>query len=120
MRSLRYGCVLGAVLAGCAGRPASHAHADHALGMVDFPVSCSAGARAEFNRGVALLHHMTYPQAREQFQRVAAIDPGCAMAPWGIAMTLFQPLWPTRPGPEELRRGWQAVQKAKALGPPTE
>ena len=63
---------------------------------------------------------MTYPQAREAFQQVAAIDPRCAMAHWGIAMTLFQPLWPTRPGPEALQRGWDAVQKAKALQPPTE
>ena len=42
------------------------------------------------------------------------------MAHWGIAMTLFQPLWPTRPRPEELQQGWQAVQKAKVLQPPTE
>jgi hypothetical protein len=35
-------------------------------------------------------------------------------------MTLFQPLWPTRPGPEALQRGWDAVQKAKALQPSTE
>jgi tetratricopeptide (TPR) repeat protein len=63
---------------------------------------------------------MTYPQAREAFERVATTDPQCAMAHWGIAMTLFQPLWPTRPGPEALRRGWEAVQKAKALQPPTE
>ena len=42
------------------------------------------------------------------------------MAHWGIAMTLFQPLWPTRPRPEALQRGWEEVQKAKALQPPTE
>jgi tetratricopeptide (TPR) repeat protein len=42
------------------------------------------------------------------------------MAHWGIAMTLFQPLWPTRPRPEALKRGWEAVQKARALEPPTE
>jgi tetratricopeptide (TPR) repeat protein len=41
------------------------------------------------------------------------------MAHWGIAMTLFQPLWPTRPGPEALKRGWEAVQEAKALRPAT-
>jgi tetratricopeptide (TPR) repeat protein len=63
---------------------------------------------------------MTYPQAREAFERVAAADPRCAMAHWGIAMTLFQPLWPTRPGPAELQRGWEAVQRAAALEPPTE
>jgi len=74
----------------------------------------------EFNRAVALLHHMTYPQAREAFQRIATTDPHCAMAHWGIAMTLFQPLWPTRPRPQELQRGWVAVQTANALRPRTE
>jgi hypothetical protein len=59
-------------------------HADDALGKVDFPVSCSAPAQAEFNRAVALLHHMTYPQAREAFEHVARIDPRCAMAQWAL------------------------------------
>jgi tetratricopeptide (TPR) repeat protein len=93
---------------------------DHALGTVSFAVSCSEQAQVEFNRAVALLHHMTYLQARQGFQGVATIDPQCAMAQWGIAMTLFQPLWPTRPRPEALQQGWQAVQQAKALQPPTE
>ncbi|HJU64512.1 MAG TPA: tetratricopeptide repeat protein [Gemmatimonadaceae bacterium] len=97
-----------------AGAQVSH-HADGALGSVDFAVSCSAPAQAEFNRAVGLLHHMTYPRARESFQQVAKLDPSCAMAHWGIAMTLFQPLWPTRPGPDELRLGWAEVQKARAL-----
>lgn len=91
-----------------------------ALGVVDFPVSCSEAAQVEFHRGIALLHHMTYPLARQAFERAAEIDPQCAMAHWGVAMTLFQPVWPTRPGPDERQRGWEAVQKARALGPPTE
>ena len=90
-------------------------HADH-LGTVRFPVSCSATAQEEFNRATALLHHMTYPPARVAFERVIETDSTCAMAHWGIAMTLFQPLWPTRPGPEALRRGWNAVRRARALG----
>jgi tetratricopeptide (TPR) repeat protein len=96
------------------------AHGDHPLGVVVFPTSCSDEAAPEFNHAVALLHHMTYPQAREGFERVAAIDPQCAMAHWGIAMTLFQPLWPTRPGPQALQRGWDEVQKAKSLRPQTQ
>jgi len=103
-----------------AARAQETAHAAHAMGALDFPVSCSAPARTEFNRAVTLLHHMTYPQAREAFRQVEIIDPQCAMAQWGIAMTLFQPLWPTRPRPAELQQGWQAVQKAQALKPPTQ
>ena len=34
-------------------------------------------------------------------------------------MTLFQPLWPTRPGPAELQRGWNELEMAKELGPVT-
>jgi tetratricopeptide (TPR) repeat protein len=111
-----------ASLASCTDKPKHEVaqHAGHPLGLVDFPVSCTAQAQVEFNRAVALLHHMTYPQAREAFEQVASTDPKCAMAQWGIAMTLFQPLWPTRPGAEERKRGWEAVQKAKALQVPGE
>lgn len=111
-----------ALLAGCAGEAMGQAqeHAGHPLGTVDFPVSCSEQAQKDFTRAVALLHHMTYPQAREAFQRVVTTDPRCAMAHWGVAMTLFQPLWPTRPQLEARKLGWEAVQKAKALQPPTQ
>lgn len=94
-------------------------HAGHAAGAVHFPVSCSAPARAGFDRALTLLHHMTYPQAREAFAAVVATDSDCAMAHWGIAMTLFQPLWPTRPGPEARALGWNEARKAKALAAPT-
>jgi len=117
MRKLMLGLC---VLCVSAARSEPPTHAEHALGKVDFPVSCSAAAQTEFNRAVALLHHMTYPQAREAFEHVATVDPRCAMAQWGIAMTLFQPLWPTRPSPAALQRGWEAVQKAQALAPSTE
>jgi tetratricopeptide (TPR) repeat protein len=110
------------VLTSCATVPrvTNVQHAGHPVGTVDFPITCSEQAQVEFNRAVALLHHMTYPQAREAFEQVATTDPRCVMAHWGIAMTLFQPLWPTRPGPKELQRGWEVVQRAKALQPPTE
>lgn len=115
------GCEL-LLLAACASlaRSQTREHTYHTLGTVSFPVSCSQRAQSGFNEAVALLHHMTYPEAREAFQRVAATDSLCAMAHWGVAMTLFQPLWPTRPGPEALRRGWAEVQKAESLRPPTE
>lgn len=90
------------------------------LGKVDFPISCSEQAQSEFNHAMGLLHHMTYPQARVAFENLAKRETNCAMAHWGIAMTLFQPLWPTRPGLQDRRRGWEAVAKAKSLEVPTE
>ncbi|HSJ63494.1 MAG TPA: hypothetical protein VK922_06240 [Gemmatimonadaceae bacterium] len=111
--------ILSAAAAGAAAGQA-RGHGQESLGRVEFPVSCSAPAQAEFERAVALLHHMTYPQARSAFERAAELDPRCAMAHWGIAMTMFQPLWPTRPNADQRRGGWKAAERARALAPPTE
>jgi tetratricopeptide (TPR) repeat protein len=89
----------------------------HAAHGVDFRVHCAAAVRGDFDRALALLHHMTYPQARSAFVAIQQADPTCAMAYWGEAMTLFQPLWPTRPSLAERERGWQAVRQARALDP---
>lgn len=94
--------------------PAHEVHGQH--GAVDFPISCRESSQQSFNKGMVLLHHMTYPQARQQFEAIIEDDPKCAMAHWGVAMTLFQPLWPTRPSPVALQRGWDEVQRAKSLG----
>ena len=83
------------------------------LGEVDFGATCDPAVLDAFDRGVALLHHMTYPAALAAFEAVTRRDPACALAYWGAAMTLFQPLWPNRPGPEELRRGWEWMQEAR-------
>ncbi len=86
------------------------------LGAVGFDVSCDDEAEEGFETGVALLHHMMYVESQAQFEAVAEQDPECGMAHWGIAMTLFQPLWPTRPSPEDLQRGWEEVQLARRAG----
>ncbi len=86
------------------------------LGDVRFETSCAEGGRARFDRAVALLHHMTYARARAEFSAIAADEPTCAMAWWGVAMTYFQPLWPTRPSEDDLKRGWDAVSSARGIG----
>lgn len=119
-RALRIIFVIALVSAGPGCSPGTtHYHGEEMFGVVNFPVSGLPGSQTEFNGAMTLLHHMTYPQAREAFQKIAEQDSTCAMASWGVAMTLFQPLWPTRPGPAELQRGWEAVQRARAMYPPT-
>src|SRR5882724_8473706 len=88
-------------------------------GTVDFPVSCAPGAQAEFNRGVALLHSFFYEEARRIFTDVAAKDPTCAMAQWGIAMTWWHPIW-TPPTPDEMSAGKAAIEKAMEMTAGTE
>jgi tetratricopeptide (TPR) repeat protein len=90
--------------------------AQDSIGSVAFHVSCDSSVQRRFDQAVALLHHMTYARARSEFTAIASSDPDCAMAHWGIAMTLFQPLWPTRPSDADLERGREAVARARELG----
>lgn len=85
-----------------------------AAGTLDFPVSCAPAARTEFTRGVALLHSFFYEEARRIFTEVAAKDPTCAMAQWGIAMTWWHPIW-TPPTADEMSAGKAASDKAMAM-----
>ncbi len=90
------------------------------IGKVHFPVSCSAEAAELSQRALALLHHMMYSEARMLFSMAANIEPGCAMAYWGQAMTWVHPLWPDRPNPRELAVGRELLDLAQAAGPTTE
>ena len=63
------------------------------LGTVHFPVSCAASVQKPFERGVALLHSFWYEEAEKEFEQIAKDDPHCAMAHWGVAMSLWHQLW---------------------------
>ncbi|MGI9233510.1 MAG: hypothetical protein ACR2RD_07765 [Woeseiaceae bacterium] len=86
------------------------------IGDVDFPVGCSPEAAPLVERGVALLHHMMYDEARFVFGMADDRDPDCAMAYWGQAMALIHPLWPDVPSQANLERGSWLVEKSLALG----
>jgi tetratricopeptide (TPR) repeat protein len=88
------------------------------LGTVSFPVSCPE-SQVAFNRGVALLHDFWYEEATKQFGALVKSDPGCAMAHWGVAMSMFHEIW-DRPTAEEMKQGWAEMQKAQALKVGTE
>ena len=96
-----------------------HSHGEmEALGSVHFPTSCR-GVDAEFTRAVALLHSFGYEESRRAFEAVAAKDPSCAMAYWGIAMTWYHPIW-APPNSQELAAGTAAARKAAELDAKTE
>ncbi|MGH9819762.1 MAG: hypothetical protein ACRD43_06300 [Pyrinomonadaceae bacterium] len=91
-----------------------HMHGDEKLGNVHFAISCSPAKQTEFDRGVALLHSFWYERAAETFRGIAGREPSCAMAYWGIAMSLYHPLW-ERPNAESLKSGWEALEKARVI-----
>lgn len=105
------------VLAAASGAAAQeHHHApegDAKLGTVSFPISCSAEAQREFERGVALLHSFWYEEADKSFAHVAANEPTCAMAYWGQAMAVYRPLW-VRLTERDIARGRELTAKAQA------
>jgi len=90
------------------------------LGTVNFPVACSPAAQTEFTRAVAALHSFWFDTARKAFEAVAAADPGCGMAGWGVAMTLLGNPLASPPTPKALQDGWAAVEKARAMNPRTQ
>jgi len=90
------------------------------LGRVVFQTSCTPQAQAQFERALAMLHSFFYPETIKAFSAVAETDPNCAIAHWGIAVSV-------RPNPlvgpfdaATLKRGLEAVQKGKAIGAKTE
>lgn len=85
------------------------------VGYVNFNVMGDEAIRDTFDLGLGMLHHMMYRQARSTFESIIEKDPDCAMAYWGIATSLFQPLWPGRPSAEDLRRGWELSNQAREL-----
>src|SRR5271170_3340975 len=89
------------------------APAGERLGQVSFSVSCAPAVRAPFSRGVALLHDFWYEEAQPQFKQIAKTDPGCAMAHWGIAMSVFHQIW-DRPDDAAMKLGWEEIQKAQS------
>ena len=66
----------------------------------------SAEAQAFFDQGLALMHSFWFYEADRSFERAAQLDPECAMAQWGIAMSDIN---------EERRNA--AIKRGKELAP---
>src|SRR3984893_19062055 len=120
MTNLRIaGFLLGSTLLSLVNHAAARANEER-LGEVDFPISCSAAAQQQFNRAVAMLHSFFFPETVNEFTAIAEKEPSCAMAYWGIAISQRpNPLVGPFPG-DVLKRGWEAIEKARASSQTTE
>ena len=95
----------------------THSHgAPEKLGKVSFSTSCLPKVHQQFDRGVALLHSFAYAPAENTFQGVAKLDPQCAIAHWGIAMTYFHPLWDPPLSPATISIASHEIQLARRIG----
>jgi tetratricopeptide (TPR) repeat protein len=90
-----------------------HGPASGKLGTVKFPTSCEKAVQNDFERAVAMLHSFWYDESEKAFSAVAAKDPECAIAYWGVAMSLHHPLWAPASA-AVLEKGSAAITKARA------
>jgi len=121
-RRLSLGIVLTFALSKLAVGDAGHTHTEGdptKLGKVHFEISCGAASQPKFDVALAMLHSFWYSKAEKAFSDLAASDPGCAMAHWGIAMSRFHQIWEAPP-PDDLKAGIAAIAAARAAGAKTE
>jgi hypothetical protein len=113
-----FSAAIGCFLVCSSASAQEHEHSDPMpagakLGAVSFAISCKTDLQPEFNRAVALLHSFWHSEAQRVFENVAASDPNCAMAYWGVAMSHFH-LGLSWPAPADIELGREALTKAEA------
>ncbi len=99
--------------------PAPAQSVEQQLGRVHFETSCAPEAAAAFDRGMLYQHSFWYRASQRAFEAALKTDPGCAIAHWGIALSL---LWNphTAPPPKNLAEGAAALAKGQQAGAKTE
>jgi len=101
------------------GHPAVAQPAVETLGKVHFETSCTPNAAAAFDRAMLFQHSFWYRASQRSFEAALKADPGCAIAYWGIALSL---LWNPHAAPpaKNLTDGAAAIAKGNEVGAKTE
>jgi hypothetical protein len=89
------------------------------LGTVHFATSCSPEAQQLFDKAMLYQHSFWYRASQKTFQDVLKKDPECAIAYWGIALSL---LWNPHLAPpaKNLGEGAAALAKGKSVNAKTQ
>ena len=92
---------------------------DEQFGRVHFSTSCNEIAQRRFDRAMRYQHSFWYRESKGLFEDALAADPECAIAYWGIALSLlFNPHVP--PPAQNLALGVAPLEKGRALGAKTQ
>ena len=120
LRSSSATAITTALVLGCSfSQPArAQEETDQRLGTVHFETSCNEAAQRRFDRGMRYQHSFWYRASKEIFEDTLKADPQCAIAYWGIALSLLLNPFGA-PLPANLEQGLAALQKAKAIGAKT-
>jgi tetratricopeptide (TPR) repeat protein len=93
--------------------------ADQKLGTVHFATSCNETAQRRFDRAMRYQHSFWYTESGDIYQQALKADPTCAIAYWGIALSLLNNPHSPVPAPN-LPLGLAAIEKARATGANTQ
>src|SRR5713226_8126541 len=97
----------------------SQEETDQRLGTVHFATSCNETAQRRFDRGMRYQHSFWYKASKEIFEEALKADAECAIAYWGIALSLlYNPFGP--PPPASLAEGLAALEKGRGIGAKTQ
>jgi tetratricopeptide (TPR) repeat protein len=75
----------------------------------------SAEAAHYFNQGLNFLYGFNHDEAIRSFKQAAALDPGCAMAAWGVSVAYGPHINNPSMPPERAKAAWAALEQARAL-----
>ncbi len=84
------------------------------FGDVNFSLSCNYSVRETFDLALALLHSFEYSEAEKAFVKVLDADPECAMAYWGVAMSIYHAAW-FPPTEKEMIRASKILDAVKSI-----
>lgn len=119
MRKSPFGITVAALILSTSQPLVAQNDVDQQLGSVHFKTSCNDVAQRRFDRAMRYQHSYWYLNAKEIFEEAIKADPTCAMAYWGIALTLMDNPHAAIPQPN-LAPGLAAITKAREIGGKTE
>jgi tetratricopeptide (TPR) repeat protein len=111
--------IAGVTMLGLSGPSVAQENADQKFGTVHFATSCSETAQRRFDRAMRYQHSFWYNASKEIYEETLKADPGCAIAYWGIALSLLNNPHSPVPAPN-LPLGLAAIEKAKSVGAKTQ
>ena len=92
---------------------------DQKFGKVHFATTCNEAAQRRFDRAMRYQHSFWYAESKEIYEEAIKADGECAIAYWGIALSLLNNPHSAIPAPN-LPLGLAAIEKAKAAGAKSE
>ena len=106
---------------------ASAQHGDHramspdqiGTASVKFETSCAPAVKDDFNKAAALLHSFWFPESSKTFNAVLAKDPNCAMAHWGVALSIWGNPFGGLKNAKTIETMRISIETAKKTGSPT-